>query len=183
MHTIKNLAHKLWKLLRIPTKLQLALMRRSQDSFLVGVTGIILNDENEIMFLKHTYRAIEWSLPGGYVKAKEHPEAALVREIKEESNLNVKIKKRLPIWSDKLDARIDIPFVGIYMGGKFKASPEVSEVKFFSPFELPPILDDQKKLIAKVIEGDGIIVKKSSGIHIEVLRKLIGFNKYFKIRN
>lgn len=161
MDSLKLFAHKLWKFLRIPKSLQLLIMRRSQDSFLVGVTGLILNDKNEILFLKHTYRGVEWSLPGGYVKAGEHPKEALAREIKEETNLDVHVGKRLPIWADKNDARIDIPYLGKYKGGKFKPSAEVTEVKFFSPLNLPPVINDQKNMIAKLIENKELVLEDS----------------------
>lgn len=161
MDSLKLFAHKFWKFLRIPKKLQLFIMRRSQDSFLVGVTGVILNDKNEIMFVKHTYREVEWSLPGGYVKAGEHPKEALIREIKEETNLNVSINKRLAIWADKNGARIDLPFMGLLIGGSFKPSAEVSKVKFFSPLELPPVINDQKNLVNQIIKSEDIKINLS----------------------
>ena len=64
-------------------------MNLVQDQFLVGVTGVIFNEKNEVLLFKHTYRKQSWSLPGGYLKAGEHPAEALEREIKEESGLVV----------------------------------------------------------------------------------------------
>ena len=72
---------KFWKLLHLPKNIQLLAMRFFQDQFLVGVTGIIFNDKNEVLLFKHTYRAHSWSLPGGYLKTGEHPREALEREI------------------------------------------------------------------------------------------------------
>ncbi len=53
---------KIWKLLQLPKSWQLWFMRRLEDQFLVGVTGIIFNEKNEILCFRNTYRAI----PGGY---------------------------------------------------------------------------------------------------------------------
>jgi len=86
---VKTLLTKLWKALHLPKGLQLLIMRFFQDQFLVGVTGIIFNDRNEILLFKHTYRSHAWSLPGGYMKTGEHPRETLEREIKEESGLVV----------------------------------------------------------------------------------------------
>ena len=77
---------KIWKSLKLPTSLQLFAMRRVNDQFLIGVTGIIFNDQNEILLIKHSYRDNgKWSLPGGYIKGKEHP--AGVRHVKRHSNV------------------------------------------------------------------------------------------------
>lgn len=82
---------KLWRALHLPAKLQLFIMRLFQDEFLVGVTGIFFDDHRRILLFKHTYRG-SWSLPGGYIKGKEHPKEGLEREIKEESGLVVSSK-------------------------------------------------------------------------------------------
>jgi len=123
---------KVWKFLKLPTNAQLFVMRRINDQFLVGVTGVIFNNKNEILLFRHTYRdRNHWSLPGGYVQAKEHPKEALEREIEEESGLVVSTDTRLRLRTDRSSPRIDITYVGLYMGGEFKSSKEVSDAKFF----------------------------------------------------
>ncbi|MBP7843151.1 NUDIX hydrolase, partial [Candidatus Woesebacteria bacterium] len=76
---MKHILAKLWKLFGLPKNIQLFAMRRLQDQFLVGVTGIIFNNKNEILLFKHVYRAHSWSLPGGYMKAGEHPREGVER--------------------------------------------------------------------------------------------------------
>jgi 8-oxo-dGTP diphosphatase len=144
---------KLWKFLHLPTNIQLGFMRIFQDQFLVGVTGVIFNDKNEILLFKHTYRQPEWSLPGGYLKATEHPKEGLEREIEEESGLVVSADTRHKIRTDRDAARLDIVYTGSYMGGVFHPSAEVTEAKFFPFDSLPAISKSQLVLIAKVIEN------------------------------
>ena len=76
---MKTVLANIWKALHLPKGIQLQVMRLFQDQFLVGVTGIIFNENNEILVFKHSYRAHAWSLPGGYMKAGEHPREALER--------------------------------------------------------------------------------------------------------
>ncbi len=114
-----------------------------QDKFLVGVTGIIFNDKNEVLLVKHTYRGNSWSLPGGYLKGKEHPREGLEREIKEETDLVVSADVRMKIRTDRETARLDITYAGLFIGGEFKPSKEVSDAKFFSFENLPIIRKDQ----------------------------------------
>lgn len=74
---MKTILAKIFHALNLSKSFQLFLMRFSQDVFLVGVTGIILNEQKEILLFKHTYRSHSWSLPGGYLKAGEHPREGL----------------------------------------------------------------------------------------------------------
>lgn len=122
-------------------------MRRFQDQFLVAVTGIILNEKNEVLLFNHTYRQTQWSLPGGYIKSKEHPFEALEREIIEESGLVVSSDEQLKIRTDRENARIDVTIVGKYIGGEFKPSHEVSDFGFFAFINLPLISKNQLLLI------------------------------------
>ncbi|HCR35975.1 hypothetical protein A2130_00420 [Candidatus Woesebacteria bacterium GWC2_33_12] len=141
---------KVWKGLRLPTNLQLFFMRRLNDQFLIGVTGIIFDNKDRILLFRHTYRDIDsWSLPGGYIKAKEHPKEALEREIKEESGLVVSADERLKLRTDRETPRIDISYVGKYIGGEFNKSTEVVEAKFFSFSKLPLLRPDQLYFIEK----------------------------------
>lgn len=150
---MKSLLTKTWRLLSLTKHLQLAIMRFTQDEFLIGVTGIILNKNNEILICKHTYRQDpQWSLPGGYMKAKEHPREGLAREIEEETGLIVRIDEEMRIRTDRETARLDISLIGRYIGGIFKSSHEVSEAGFFSFDTLPVLSQNQLALIKKVLE-------------------------------
>jgi ADP-ribose pyrophosphatase YjhB (NUDIX family) len=142
----------LWKSLHLPTSWQLAIMRRVQDQFLIGVTGIIFNDKDEVLLFRHTYRKRQWSLPGGYIKAREHPKEGIEREIEEESGLIVSADWRYKIRTDRDSARLDIVYVGSFMGGEFKASKEVTEAKFFRFDTLPRISKDQLVLLERIMQ-------------------------------
>lgn len=149
---MKGLLLKLWKKLNFSKHFQLNIIRLFQDQFLVGVTGLIFNKNNEILLFKHTYRQRAWSLPGGYMNQKEHPKEALMREIKEESGYTVSIDWRMKVRTDRETARLDIPYIGTYIGGEFVPSEEVSEARFCSLQNLPPIRRDQLFLIESALE-------------------------------
>ena len=128
-------------------------MRFIQDQFLVGVTGIIFNDKNEILLFKHTYRTHSWSLPGGYLKAGEHPCEGLEREIKEESGFVVSVDESLKTRTDRDSARLDLCYTGILIGGDFIKTHEVSEYGFFTQDKLPLLRKNQLFLIDEVLNG------------------------------
>ncbi len=146
---MKPIFAKLWRFLHLPKNLQLFIMRVIQDQFLIGVTGIIFNDKEEVLMFKHSYRQTPWSLPGGYLKSKEHPGEGLEREISEESGLVVSADEQLKTRTDRGSARLDICYVGKFIGGHFSPSLEVTEHGFFSFENLPIIPTSQLYLIEK----------------------------------
>lgn len=148
---MKTLLAKIWRAFSFTKGFQLSVMRAVQDQFLVGVTGIIFNDKDEVLLFKHIYRQTQWSLPGGYLKSKEHPFEGLEREIVEESGLIVSADTQLKVRTDRETPRLDLTVVGTYIGGEFKKSHEVSEFGFFAFEDLPVISKNQLLLIEQAL--------------------------------
>ncbi len=143
---------KIWKRFGFSKNIQLRIIRLFQNQFLIGVTGVIFNSESKVLLFKHTYRKTAWSLPGGYMNGKEHPREALEREIFEESGLTVSIDWRMKIRTDRETARLDISYIGTFIGGTFVPSAEVIEARFCSLDNLPPIRREQLFLIERALE-------------------------------
>jgi len=108
---------------------------------------VIFNEKKEVLLFKHTYRQHAWSLPGGYLKSGEHPKEALEREIKEESGLVVSVDESLKTRTDRDSSRLDMCYVGVFIGGEFTPSHEVSEYGFFSQDKIPLLRSNQVFLI------------------------------------
>ncbi len=149
---MKSFLAKVWKFLRLPKNVQLFFMRLFQNQFLVGVTGVIFNEKGEVLLFKHTYRQHSWSLPGGYLKSGEHPTEALEREIKEESGLVVSVDESLKTRTDRTSSRLDMCYVGIFIGGEFTPNEEVSEYGFFSQDKMPLLRSNQVFLIDQALQ-------------------------------
>lgn len=150
---MKTLLARIWKSLRLSNGIQLFVMRFTQDQFLVGVTGLIFNDRKEILLFKHSYRAHAWSLPGGYLKSGEHPREALEREIKEESGLIVSVDESLKTRTDRESPRLDLCYTGVFIGGDFAPTHEVTECGFFAQDKLPLLRKNQVFLIDEVLKS------------------------------
>lgn len=140
----------IWKFLRLPKLWQLQIMRLFQDQFLVGVTGVIFNKKEEVLLFQYSYRNFLWGLPGGYLKSREHPKEGLEREVEEESGLTVSADARYKIRTDRETARLDIVYVGTFIGGTFQSSQEVTDAKFFRFDALPRIRTHDLLLIEKI---------------------------------
>jgi ADP-ribose pyrophosphatase YjhB (NUDIX family) len=149
---VKKILTKIYKALHLSKKWQLMVMRIFEDRFLVGTTGIIFNDKNEVLLFKHTYRSHAWSLPGGYLKAGEHPREGLEREIKEESGLTVSMDESLKTRTDRDSARLDLCYTGVLIGGDFTPTHEVSEYGFFNQENMPLLRKNQIFLIDEALK-------------------------------
>lgn len=83
-----------------------------------------------------------WSLPSGFIEIDETSEEACLRELKEETGLDARIKRLIGIetqYSVMYENVIVIAYEVEKTGGKLRAGTDVCEVKFF-PFEgLPEI--------------------------------------------
>jgi 8-oxo-dGTP diphosphatase len=153
---VKPILAKVWKKLSLPKGFQLSIMRLFQSEFLIGVTGIIFNDQNQVLLFKHTYRQNSWSLPGGYIKSREHPFEGLEREIMEESGLVISADEQIKLRTDRETSRLDISIIGKFIGGEFKPSHEVAEFGFFAFDNLPDITKNQLLLIKDAIDQNSI---------------------------
>lgn len=50
---------------------------------LIGAASLILDDENKILLVKHSYGKCNWDLPGGKSEEKESAEETAKREVNE----------------------------------------------------------------------------------------------------
>lgn len=68
-------------------------MKRGKDYIGVGVGAVIINDSNEILLLLRSKEPEvgRWTIPGGTVEFFETVENAIIREVKEEIDITVKI--------------------------------------------------------------------------------------------
>jgi 8-oxo-dGTP pyrophosphatase MutT (NUDIX family) len=119
----------------------------------VGVTGIFFDEQKKVLLVKHSYRGNgHWRLPGGYAKGGEHPKEAVEREVKEETGLIVSADEKLKIRTDRDNARLDIIYVGVYLGGVFAPTAEVTDAKLFKFEDLPILPSDQLVFIDRALK-------------------------------
>ena len=149
---MKALLLKIWKALPESELLRGSLVWLITQKFLVGVVGVVINQSQEILLLKHTYRKkYPWGLPSGWMKRGEQPMKALQREILEETGMTVEVVRPLIVEGDEDWPRVDLIFLCRLIDDEFSSSDEVYSAKFFTLTELPEIMPSQKRIIQKVI--------------------------------
>lgn len=142
---------RIWRTLPIWVHFLAAKMVRAK--FRAAVAALIFNERGQILLFKHTYRKWQWGIPAGSLEYHEQPADAIVREFREETSMQIEIEKLLTTVSAKEDHHITMVYLCKIVGGEFKESNEVSEMKYFDVNNLPQMLFDEKNLIRQVASG------------------------------
>ena len=110
----------------------------------VGV-GVIIEKNGEILLIKRTNVHGEgtWSTPGGHLEYKESPEECAIREVKEETGVDISDVRFKGISNDLFEESgkhyVTVWMEGKYLSGKpvVDAGHEASDIGWFSWDELP----------------------------------------------
>lgn len=146
--------YKTWRTL--PLWIHVLAIRMFRPKFRAAVAAMIFDEQGRILLFKHTYRKLEWGIPAGGLEHHEQPEQAIIREFFEETNMQIEVQKLLLAESSKEGHNISLIFLCKIIGGTFKESLEISEMKYFDVNDLPQMLFAEKNLIqwtVKEIKG------------------------------
>ena len=159
-------ALKIWR--ELPSWLQLSVARLVRPRYRVAVAGILLDDSGRILICRHLYRkAFPWGLPSGGLEYREQPEAGVLREVWEETGLDVMVERMLLAESAREDRHISLIYLCRIMGGSFKPNLETSQTQFFGLDELPNLLPTERALIERLRDTGTIPVPGKAAVPAE----------------
>ncbi len=117
--------------------------------------GILVFDESgQILLVKRAFEPYKgtWVIPSGYIEYDEDVRSTAVRELKEETGLEVEIKRLHAVESCFDDPRgntLLVLFEGRITGGGLQAGDDAEKAGFFPLDALPEIgFECQRKIIA-----------------------------------
>lgn len=83
----------------------------------IRITGILLKEDSILLVKQKVNKNRQWSLPGGRLENNETMEQAAIRELKEETGLDVGIKELLYICEKPEENLLHITFLLEYKKG------------------------------------------------------------------
>jgi 8-oxo-dGTP diphosphatase len=111
---------------------------------LVGVGVLVRRQDDLLLVRRHgAHGAGTWSPPGGYLDFGEHPTDCAVREVREETRIEVSEPRFLGVTNDLFEPEamhfVTLWFQAPYAGGEAElgAPEEAAEVKWFPDDHLP----------------------------------------------
>lgn len=89
--------------------------------------GAIIEDNGKILLIKRNYKPFKdyWGLPGGHIDKGENSEKAVIREVKEETNLG--FKPKLLLFTEENFKKIKWHAWVYFFFGKAKGNVKLSE--------------------------------------------------------
>ena len=118
----------------------------------IVVSIALINNHDEVLIAKrpnNKHLAGFWEFPGGKVEKDETPENALIREVKEEINVNINNKCIAPLSFSEFDYKNFHLLLLLYICRRWEGKPltmEENELKWVKPsmlrkYKMPPADD------------------------------------------
>jgi 8-oxo-dGTP diphosphatase len=129
----------------------------SYKSPALTVDGILIID-GSVLLVQRKYDpfAGKWALPGGFVDYGEKTEAAVVRELFEETGLKTKVRALVGVYSDpKRDPRghtVTVAYLMDLVGGTVAAGDDAATAKFFKADEVPMLAFDHARIVKDALQ-------------------------------
>jgi len=107
-----------------------------KTTFPIGVFGIIRDDEGRILLCLRNDYALR-NLPGGGVESGESPWQAMIREVKEETGLDVEITKLVGVYTKSNKDDVVFSFECKVISWEITLNEEAQEIKYFAFQDFP----------------------------------------------
>ena len=129
-----------------------------------SVAAVVRDGEGKILLQRRSDNGL-WGLPGGSVEIGESVTAAIVREVREETGLSVRVDRLIGVYSDPGFQVVRYPdgtvvhyvsslFSCTILEGRLETSDETLALQFFDPAGLPQDLVPMHRIrIADALSG------------------------------
>lgn len=126
---------------------------RLHARFAVGVTGIVRADDGRVLLLRHRLWTADapWGFPSGFARRGELFQDTVVREVREETGLTVRVGRLVDVRSGyryKAEAYFEATLVG-GLDGLVLDEQEILEARLFTLAELPTAMPPLHRQLAR----------------------------------
>lgn len=124
-----------------------------------AVTWRLVDGKVEVLLIKQFAHKDRWGIPKGHVNEGESIEECAVREVKEETGVDIQLGARLPdcFVSNKVEDKTVASWlaqpVGSHDTNHNDPDSEVADARWFPVDQLPEIMMYQRPLIAAAVDA------------------------------
>lgn len=134
------------------------------NSLVVAASAVVTDDEGRILLQRRTDNHL-WALPGGGMEMNDSLPGTAVREVKEETGLDIEITGIVGTYTDPLHViaysdgevrrQFNVCFTARVTGGSLAISDESTELRFISPSEIDalPMHHTQRLRVGHFLEN------------------------------
>ena len=111
----------------------------------IGSGALIFDSDHRVLLVKHTYGKFNWEIPGGVSEAGESVNQTVVREVREETGLDVEPERLSGVYYSGPDDMHHFAFICRLIDPHAKpvpSSPEIADCRFFDRDRLPSPISD-----------------------------------------
>lgn len=108
----------------------------------IPAAGAMVIDNGKILLVQRAVipKIGWWCIPAGFMEWQEHPSDTAIRELREETGLDIKIDSFFEVYSGQDDPRLNavlILYLATPEGGRLRADDDALDARFFGFDELP----------------------------------------------
>lgn len=111
-------------------------MSDTRPLFTVGAFAVIFDADGRVL-LSHRRDMDAWNLPGGGLEPGEKPDECVVREVREETGLNVAVDRLVGVYSKTRRNELVFAFTCHITGGMLTETDEGDASAYFAIDQLP----------------------------------------------
>jgi ADP-ribose pyrophosphatase YjhB (NUDIX family) len=139
---------------RLAGPIQWRLLWLTQAKFMVGVVGVVLDDQDRVLLLRNRFWPDgSWGLPAGYARGGERFEDALAREVREETGCRIEDVRLVRLVSG-YRLRAEAVFSARLLPGQPRPDGrEVLEAGLYRVDALPPGLLRSHRAYLELVAG------------------------------
>ena len=99
----------------------------------VAVVVLVLDDQERLLYVRrnHEPAMYRWAWPSGFVDAGERVQDAAVREVREETGIEIEVGDLLGVWSATGEQVVVIGYRASAVGGSLRPGPEALAAAWF----------------------------------------------------
>ena len=103
--------------------------------------GVLIVRNGKVLLVRRAtepYRG-DWDIPGGFCEEDEHPADAAVREVREETGLEIELTGLFGLWMDEYEGQhtLNVYYLAHPLGTKIHVGDDADGAAWFAPDALP----------------------------------------------